>query len=122
MRTGIIYKHVNKINGKIYIGQTIQDPRRRFRPGKLASAYKSCIAFHNAVTKYGESNFETIFLEENVNESDLISREEHYITKYDSSNPEKGYNIKSIVDNKIVFTDEIVNSGLCKVAAQRYNV
>lgn len=33
-----IYKHINKINGKIYIGQTNQDPERRWRPD--GSGYK----------------------------------------------------------------------------------
>lgn len=29
MKTGIIYKATNKINGKIYIGQTFQNLKRR---------------------------------------------------------------------------------------------
>lgn len=59
---GKIYAIINKTNGKVYVGQTVQDLKRRWRPGKMAKAYSSCIALKNALIKYGEENFEKIVL------------------------------------------------------------
>ena len=58
----IIYKHTNKINGKSYIGQTIQKPSRRWRDGKH---YIDQI-FGVAIKKYGWDNFEHIILTDNI--------------------------------------------------------
>ena len=41
-----IYMHKNKINNKIYIGQTIQKPEQRWKNGK---AYKPCSYFYAAI-------------------------------------------------------------------------
>lgn len=46
MNTYTIYMHKNKINGKIYIGQTCQKPERRWDNGKH---YKDCPVFNNAI-------------------------------------------------------------------------
>lgn len=50
---GIIYKYTNKINGKIYIGQTINEVRRK---GEHKAA-KEDSYFHKAIKKYGYENF-----------------------------------------------------------------
>ena len=34
-----VYAHINKVNGKMYIGQTCQDINRRWRDG---DGYKGC--------------------------------------------------------------------------------
>ena len=50
-----IYMHKNKINGKVYIGQTIQDdPNKRWKNGHN---YKTCTFFAHAIKKYGWNNF-----------------------------------------------------------------
>ena len=47
--------HKNKTNGKVYIGQTIQDdPNKRWKNGHN---YKTCIFFARAIKKYGWNNF-----------------------------------------------------------------
>ena len=51
----IVYQHKNKINGKVYIGITMQDPERRWRHGE---GYKSSPHFYAAIQKYGWDNFE----------------------------------------------------------------
>lgn len=43
MKKFIIYKHTNKINNKIYIGQTSQIPERRWREN--GSGYKDSPKF-----------------------------------------------------------------------------
>ena len=50
-----IYIHKNKINNKIYVGQTKQSLSRRFRHN--GEGYKHCICFYNAIQKYGWDNF-----------------------------------------------------------------
>lgn len=51
-----VYQHKNKINGKIYIGITMQKPEVRW--GKNGNNYKSSPHFYSAIQKYGWDNFE----------------------------------------------------------------
>lgn len=50
MNNYTIYMHKNKINGKIYIGQTSQEPKKRWDNGR---GYIDCSRFYNAILKYG---------------------------------------------------------------------
>jgi group I intron endonuclease len=88
-RKGIIYAHINKINGKAYIGQTIQTLQKRWGKG---SEYSTCTHFYNAIQKYGWDNFEHKILECGLNESDLNERERYWIQYYNSI--ENGYNLR----------------------------
>lgn len=89
-----IYMHKNKINNKVYIGCTSQDPPElRWKNG---NNYKTCTHFNNAISKYGWDNFEHIIIEEGLfTENEASDREDYWINYYDSKNPEKGYNITS---------------------------
>ena len=60
----IIYMHKNKINGKMYIGQTCQTLEQRSQAN--GGHYKSCSLFYKAIQKYGWNNFEHIILKENL--------------------------------------------------------
>jgi group I intron endonuclease len=51
-----IYAYQNKINGKVYIGQTDQTLVRR--SGTNGSRYKGCKNFLKAIQKYGLNNFD----------------------------------------------------------------
>lgn len=86
-----IYKHTNKINGKVYIGQTYQKPERRWQNG--LSTYRHNDHFIRAIKKYGWENFEHEILLENLAEEEMKYWEDFYIEYYDARNPEKGYNI-----------------------------
>lgn len=85
----IIYKITNKLNGKVYIGQTIRTLTERW--------YGHCnaptdMAIHNAIKKYGKENF-TIEQIDEANDRDELDRKEIYWIKvYDCISP-KGYNI-----------------------------
>lgn len=89
----LIYKHTNKINGKVYIGQTCKkNPRYRF--GIEGSGYTKANPdshFSRAIKKYGWSNFETTILEKNIPTLEKANeREVYWISYYDSVNC--GYN------------------------------
>ena len=94
-----IYKFTNKINGKIYIGQTNDiKPRKR---GHKSTAFNEkshnyhC-AFHNAIRKYGWDNFDFEILEEiddSFGREYLNEREIFFISYYQSLTSQNGYNI-----------------------------
>lgn len=86
-----IYKYTNLINGKIYIGQTIGD--LKYRAGCNGYKYRKCPYFYNAIQKYGWDNFTVEILQDNLTRSQANELEVEYIKKFDSQNPEIGYNI-----------------------------
>lgn len=88
-RKGVIYAHINKVNGEKYIGQTIQTLQERFR--KEGNGYKACTKFYNAIQKYGWDNFEHIVLECGLDDEEMDYKEKYWISYYDSI--AKGYNI-----------------------------
>ncbi len=87
--TGIIYCYTNKINGKKYIGQTINPEQRKRNHKHEALNYKTDYYFHRAIRKHGLENFEYKVLEENI--ENLSDREEYYIKEYNTLWP-NGYN------------------------------
>lgn len=94
-KTYYIYGHKNKLNSKWYIGQTCQQPYRRWRDGKgytTCNKSKGCRKFANAIKKYGWDNFEHIILETTTEEF-VDEREIYYINKYNSI--ENGYNLRT---------------------------
>lgn len=92
MKTYCIYMHKNKINGKVYIGQTCQKLDQRFRNGE---GYKKCTYFYKAIQKYGWNNFEHIVLENGLTLNQANKREQYYIKLYNSNNKSNGYNSTS---------------------------
>lgn len=87
-----VYAHINKVNGKIYIGMTHQEPKRRFRSG---FGYRHNKEFYSDIVKYGWDNFEHKIFYDNLTEEEALKKEADIINKYNSTNKEKGYN-KSI--------------------------
>lgn len=86
MSTGI-YKITNKINGKIYIGQS-KNVERRWRE-HLRS--KDNTPIHCALRKYGPENFNFEILAE-CDKDELNRLEQFYIQEYDCMSP-RGYNL-----------------------------
>lgn len=84
-----VYKHTNKLNGKIYIGITSQEPNRRWQNG--AGYYGTY--FYNAIKKYGWDNFDHEILLEGLEKEQAEEIETDLISKYASANRENGYNI-----------------------------
>lgn len=102
MNNYYIYMHKNKINNKIYIGQTHQKPQKRWGSG---NNYKSCLKFYNAIQKYGWDNFEHIILYSNLSLEQANTIEQQLINKFHSTEDKYGYNLtsggKNFVHNEI---------------------
>lgn len=88
-----VYQHKNKINGKVYIGITSQQPEDRW--GTDGSKYKSSPHFYSAIQKYGWNNFEHNILFENLTREQACTKEQELIAYYNSTNREFGYNSTS---------------------------
>ena len=88
---GVIYKIINNVNNKIYIGKTSRNLNIRWQEHlREAKNTNHNIALYNAIRKYGESNFTCEIVEDNVPLDILNERESYYIALYDSKN--NGYN------------------------------
>lgn len=90
-----LYVHINKINGKRYYGITSQKPRARWRNGKGYKNHKNSkkdTYFYNAINKYGWDNFTHEVLFDNLTKEEACLLEQCYITLYDTTNRNKGYN------------------------------
>lgn len=89
----VIYMHKNKINEKVYIGQTCQNPIKRWGTG--GKNYKQSPLFWNAIQNYGWDNFEHIILETDLTHEEANQRESYYINFYKSNIKAFGYNLTS---------------------------
>lgn len=89
-----IYKITNKVNGKCYIGQSINIDKRIKEHFWKATCEKD-VSFnsilHQAIRKYGKDNFICEVLQE-CSIEDIDKLEQQYIKEYNSVTP-YGYNI-----------------------------
>lgn len=93
----IIYKITNTVNGKVYIGQTVQaNHQRRWRKHVTnASKEMRCRALAAAIQKYGAEAFTFCVVEQMAKDStqaDLDTAEARWISKEGSMSP-GGYNL-----------------------------
>ncbi len=89
-----IYKLTNKVNGKCYIGQSVDTHRRYLDHKNTAFNINSgCYDYplYRAIRKYGIDNFDFQVLEE-CPQNILNEKEKYYISIYNSYNNEYGYN------------------------------
>jgi len=88
---GIIYKAENRINGKVYIGQTVQPLIRRKQNHYFDMEHnRDNSILHKALKKYNKENFDWCVLEKCCSKEELNEMEFHYIKQYDSY--KSGYN------------------------------
>lgn len=101
MATCGIYRIQNKINGKIYIGKSVDIKRRwsshitdsNVDDERWNSNYRGVkTPIHAAIRKYGKENFVFEILEE-CNKEELNDKEKYWIKTLNATNKENGYNI-----------------------------
>ena len=97
-----IYKITNKINGKVYIGQTIHPNRRWMEHKQKARHGQDKYLIHLAINKYGEENFTFEIIEWT---KDFNNEEKRLIKEYNSITP-NGYNISEGGDNCILYGED----------------
>ena len=103
---GVIYKIENLVNGKVYIGQTTKGFDKRYRGHSIEGVYKYHKSkfesndnynkhLYNAIEKYGFENFK-VYEQFDIafSKIELDIKEKVYITLYNSTNKEYGYNNK----------------------------
>jgi len=95
--TGQIYRAINKINGKIYIGLTTETIGVRFKKHlrtikSFVKRGKSLCLFHKAINKYGVEGFVIEEIDCAFSEQELLYLEKYWIKYYNSNNSKIGYN------------------------------
>lgn len=85
----LLYKIINKLNNKVYIGQTVNSLRQRW-VGHCNTKAKTAIA--SAIKKYGKENFEIKVIARANSINELNYREIYYIKLFNSLSP-VGYNL-----------------------------
>ena len=91
-RTYKVYILENKINKKIYIGQTVLSYTKRM--GKNGCNYNNSIYLYNALQHYGIENFQYTTLIECIGKDYANAHEAYYVELFRSRDLEIGYNLR----------------------------
>lgn len=92
METYSVYQHINKTNGKRYIGITKQLPEQRW--GYCGVNYKNkSPRFWAAICKYGWDGFEHVVIKSNISKDEACELEIKLIKEYRTQEKGFGYNI-----------------------------
>ena len=106
----IIYKSTNKINNKIYVGQTTISLEKRIKNHIRESKKNTNRPFLNSLKKYGIDNFLFEIIDSANNLEELNDKEIYWINKLNSLCP-NGYNITGGGQGKrLISTDEFSKS------------
>lgn len=104
---GYIYKITNKINGHMYIGQTMREPSKRWEHHLYSATHGSELHFHCAIRKYGWDNFTKEIIEE-CNDCDLNEREIYWISYYNTFSNPNHYNMTAGGNETYISNKDIV--------------
>lgn len=93
--TYCVYAHINKINGKIYIGQTIHGDNPVKRWGCNGAHYKAQPYFYNAIQKWGWDSFDHEVIANHLTAKEADEFEKLLIKKLNTTDSNFGYNLTS---------------------------
>jgi group I intron endonuclease len=110
----IIYKTINLINGKIYIGKDEKNNPSYLGSGKILKI---------AIKKYGRNNFKKEIIEICSSVKELNLKEQYWIKYFNSTNRTIGYNITAGGSGGDIFTHnpnkEIIRERLRLTSSQK---
>ncbi|TDN95318.1 group I intron endonuclease [Salegentibacter sp. 24] len=86
----IIYKAINKLTRKIYIGATIKTLESRIKDHLQKARLKTGGEFQEAIRTYGPEAFEWVQIDTADSNNELAEKEREYVIKFNSK--EDGYN------------------------------
>ena len=87
-----VYGHINKVNGKIYIGMTCMRPEVRW--GRDGDGYKRQSRFYEEIKHFGWDNFIHIVFETGLCPEAASEIEQDLIKEFNTYDPGCGYNYK----------------------------
>lgn len=106
-RISCIYKITNKVNGKVYIGQTINFRKRsKEHFSTLRKNIHRNSYLQHSYNKYGEAAFQINIIKVCSHE-ELDELEIHYIKKYNSLNKNVGYNMLTGGNERRIIPEEV---------------
>ena len=97
---GVVYLIVNMVNGKRYVGQTIQPLAKRFNAHTYADSLLG-----KAIRKYGKENFHCGVIKTCTSKAELNATEKHFIAALNCKAP-YGYNLTDGGDCDYIVSDE----------------
>jgi len=100
-----IYFIFNKINEKIYIGQTINPKKRWSRHISDAKCASKKMRISHAINKYGKNNFIFEIFEKHETLECTNKAEEFWINFLNSTNRKVGYNVSPGGNNRLIFEE-----------------
>lgn len=104
---GVIYKATNTVNGKVYIGQTIEGFERRMKKHLYLAENGGQTIFYKAIRKYGEENFIWEIVGVATSKEELDEKEIFWIKELNSyafNENSNGYNMTKGGDGTIGFS------------------
>jgi group I intron endonuclease len=111
-----IYRILNKVNNKCYIGSSVNVKDREYKHfWMLRNSRHDNLFLQNSYTKYGYESF-TFEVLELCATNLLVERENYYINKFNSCDPEFGYNQALVNDfRRNTYNDSV------KIKLSKYN-
>ncbi len=101
-----VYLITNMVNDKVYVGQTKNFAVRK--AGHLYAARKGSLRpLYAAIRKHGVESFTFEVIEDCIDEI-IDERECHWVSHYNSNDPEKGYNLTRGGSGEQTFCEDVI--------------
>ncbi len=88
----VVYRVTNTVNGKVYVGRTVQSVNSRWRQ-HVSDVRRYTFPLHNAIRKYGPDAFIVKILYHAKTREELFKMETFFIVLHQSYLHENGYNM-----------------------------